>query len=68
MSDLADQTLYSLRGLLETGQCSAREAAADLIARIRERDGEIRAYVHLDEESVLRQAAAADAARARRRR
>lgn len=65
MSDLADQTLYSLRGLLETGQCSAREAAADLIARIRERDGEIRAYVHLDEESVLRQAAAADAARAR---
>lgn len=65
MASLTDLTLYSLRGLLEKGKCSAREAAADLMGRIRERDGEIRAYVHLDEESILGQADAADAARAR---
>lgn len=65
MAKLTDQTLYSLRGLLEAGQCSAKEIAADLINAVRERDREIKAYVQMDEESIMRQAEAADAARAR---
>jgi aspartyl-tRNA(Asn)/glutamyl-tRNA(Gln) amidotransferase subunit A len=50
--------------MLEQGDCSAREIAADLIARKKAVDGQLNAYVYWDEADLLAQAEAADTARA----
>jgi len=57
-------TLVDARRLLESGACTSVEMTAALAARIRARDPEIRAYLTVDEGMALRQAEAADAARA----
>lgn len=50
--------------LLESGACSSVELCTELLEQIRARDPAIHAYVDVDEEKVLAQAHAADAARA----
>ncbi len=57
-------TLVGARQLLESGACTSVEMIAALAARIRERDPAIRAYLTVDEGMAMRQAEAADAARA----
>ncbi len=49
--------------MLDQGGCTSEELVGDLLDSIRARDGELGAYVHLDEEDALRQARAADAQR-----
>jgi len=57
-------TLVGARRLLESGACTSVQMTAALAARIRERDPQIRAYLTVDEGMAMRQAEAADAARA----
>jgi len=57
-------TLVEARRLLESGACTSVQLTAALAARIRERDPDIRAYLTVDEAMAMRQAEAADAARA----
>lgn len=54
--------------LLDGGDCSSEELVGGLIKVIHERDGEIGAYLAVDEEDALNQARAADRARAGGRR
>jgi aspartyl-tRNA(Asn)/glutamyl-tRNA(Gln) amidotransferase subunit A len=49
---------------LRSGRCSSAELVADVLARIRRTDSEIGAYLWVNEQDALAQAAAADARRA----
>lgn len=62
--DFERLTLVEARRLLESGACTSVQLTAALAARIRERDPDIRAYLTVDEAMAMRQAEAADAARA----
>ncbi len=55
-----DLTIVGARELLASGSASSRELVQDLLSLIRECDGEINAYVSVDEDSALEQADAAD--------
>lgn len=62
--DFNRMTLMSARQLLESGACTSVQMVSALASRIRERDPQIRAYVTVDETMAMKQAEAADAARA----
>lgn len=62
--DFNQLTLSKARDLLDHGACSSVELTAALATRIRERDPDIRAYLTVDEAMAMKQAEAADAARA----
>jgi len=61
--EIANLTVCEAVRLLEAGECSAEELVRQLLAAIRERDGEIGAYLSVDEAGALAQARAADEAR-----
>jgi len=50
---------------METGKFSSEELVSELMSLVREEDGDISAYVSIDEENVLAQAREADALRAK---
>ena len=62
--NLADTSAAALVALQAEGKVSAVEIADAHLAAIRARDPELRAFVHVDEADVRRQAAAVDARRA----
>ncbi len=66
--DLNTLTLHEAEERLARGACSSVELVQDLLGAIRERDGLIGGYLAVNEEDALKQARAADAARARGRR
>jgi aspartyl-tRNA(Asn)/glutamyl-tRNA(Gln) amidotransferase subunit A len=53
-------TIHELRGKLRRGECSAREVMQAVLDRIRAVDGQLHAFIHLDEADALRQADAID--------
>jgi aspartyl-tRNA(Asn)/glutamyl-tRNA(Gln) amidotransferase subunit A len=63
--DVASLTLVDAIDLLDRGVCSSEELVRSYLDAISGRDGEIGAFVHVDEAHALDQARAADAARAR---
>ncbi len=60
---LTEQTAAGLIALQESGRATAAEIADAVLAAIRDRDPRVRAFVHVDEADVRRQAAAVDAKR-----
>lgn len=60
---LNQHSLHDLSGLLASGACTSVDIVESLLEAIRERDGRIHAYLHLDEDGALEQARAADRAR-----
>ena len=62
--DISQLTVRKAGDLLARGVCTAEGLTASLLARIREVDTDIQAYVSLDAEMALAQARAADRARA----
>lgn len=56
-------TIHQALERLNRRACSSRELVQDLLAAIRSRDPQIRAYLAVDEQDALAQAAAADARR-----
>lgn len=64
MSDLHLLTVTELVARLTSGACSSVDAVQALIARKQATDGELHAYISLDEADALAQAQAADARRA----
>ncbi len=58
---LADiRTLYDAAGGLQNGDFTAVELAKKMLARIEEKDGRVKAYLSVDAERALAQAAASD--------
>ncbi|MBT3294734.1 MAG: Asp-tRNA(Asn)/Glu-tRNA(Gln) amidotransferase subunit GatA [Verrucomicrobia bacterium] len=57
-------TVHALQEQLQSGATTSVEAVTSLLAAIAERDGELKAYVTLDAEDALAQAAEADRRRA----
>ncbi|MBX9677188.1 MAG: Asp-tRNA(Asn)/Glu-tRNA(Gln) amidotransferase subunit GatA [Gemmataceae bacterium] len=57
-------TAHELRRLQETGQANAESIARAFLDAVRRHDGQVKAFLHLDEDEVLRQAKAIDAKRA----
>ncbi len=64
MANLNTKTISELSDLLEQGKCTSVEIVNDVLAAIDARDGKINAYLTLDRASALKQAEAADKARA----
>ncbi len=64
MADLHKLTIVELAGKLSTGQCTSVDIVNDVLASIDATDKTVGAYLTLDRESALRQAKAADEARA----
>lgn len=64
MSDLNTQTISELSDMLEQGDCTSVDIVNDVLSAIDARDGQVGAYLTLNREDALEQAAAADAARA----
>ena len=62
--DLVRRTAAELAELMASGQASATEVARAHLDRIAAVDGEVRAFLHVDEEAVLAQARAIDQRRA----
>jgi aspartyl-tRNA(Asn)/glutamyl-tRNA(Gln) amidotransferase subunit A len=62
--DLTRKTAAELAALIASGEASAVEVARAHLDRITAVDGEVRAFLHVDEEAVLAQARAVDAKRA----
>ena len=60
---MIEKTATELLALQAAGQASAAEIADAFLAAVRDRDPKLRAFVHVDEESVRQQAAAVDAKR-----
>src|SRR3954471_20688214 len=58
------KTAAELAALIASGEVSAAEVARDHLDRITAVDGEVKAFLHVDEETVLDQARAVDAKRA----
>jgi len=63
LPSVANLTVAEALKLLEGGACSSEELVGAVLAAIRERDGELGAYLSVDEADALAQARAADAAR-----
>src|SRR3954469_2185387 len=58
------KTAAELAALIASGEVSAAEVARDHLDRITAVDGEVKAFLHVDEDNVLEQARAIDAKRA----
>jgi aspartyl-tRNA(Asn)/glutamyl-tRNA(Gln) amidotransferase subunit A len=58
------KTAAELAALIASGEVSAAEVARDHLDRITAVDGEVKAFLHVDEDNVLEQARAVDAKRA----
>lgn len=54
--ELSSKTIHELRALLDAGTIRPRDILADLLARIREHNPRVNAYLGVDEERLLRQA------------
>jgi len=65
MAELNTKTIHELSALLETGACSSREIVADVLEAIDRRDPEVKAYLLVNGEEALEEAARADERRAR---
>ncbi|MFC1462460.1 Asp-tRNA(Asn)/Glu-tRNA(Gln) amidotransferase subunit GatA [Verrucomicrobiota bacterium] len=65
MADFADITVHRALELLEKGECSSVELVEGVAGEIRARDSEIGAYLTVDEDYALEQAAGCDEQRAR---
>jgi aspartyl-tRNA(Asn)/glutamyl-tRNA(Gln) amidotransferase subunit A len=61
---LNTKTISELSDMLAAGDCTSVDIVNDVLAAIDARDGQVGAYLTLDRDSALEQAAAADAARA----
>jgi len=64
MADLSKLTIAELSEKLVAGACTSVDIVNDVLAAIDANDGKVGAYLTLDREAALEQAAAADAARA----
>ena len=64
MSELHRHTLVELSDRLTNGSCTSVELVEDILATVEEKDGRIGAYLSIDQEAALRDAKAADDARA----
>jgi aspartyl-tRNA(Asn)/glutamyl-tRNA(Gln) amidotransferase subunit A len=62
---LIDQTAHELLALLSSGEITAEHLAGEFLAAIRARDGQVRAFLHADEQAALEQARAVDHRRRR---
>ena len=62
--DFREWTVAKARDALRAGEISSVELVKSLIAEVKARDGEIRAYLTFDEEGALKAASEADARRA----
>lgn len=60
-----ERTARELRTALDTGELSAVEVVQAFLQAIRDRDSKVKAFLHIDEEGALRQAAAVDDKRRR---
>lgn len=65
MHDVTGMSIASLQEAMARGETSAEEIAAAFLARIREKDNAVGAYLTVTEEEALAQARAVDARRAR---
>lgn len=63
MSGLEKETLWALRDKLEKGECTSVDIVTDVLNAIEAHDGKVQAYLSVDREQALADAAAADAAR-----
>ncbi len=61
--DVQNMTVRSLLSLMEKGKCSSEEAVAGVINEIHRLDGQIGAYLAVNEQDAREQAKAADASR-----
>ena len=68
MADLHDLSAVELRGALQAGTVSAREAAGHFLDRIGDGNGHLGAFITVTAEQALQDAAAADELHARARR
>ena len=64
MADLHTLTLTQLSDKLTAGECTSVDIVNDLLSAIDANDGKVGAYLTIDRDSALKQAAAADKARA----
>jgi aspartyl-tRNA(Asn)/glutamyl-tRNA(Gln) amidotransferase subunit A len=64
MSELHKRTIAELSAKLSAGECTSVDIVNDLLASIDAVDAKVGAYLTLDRESAMKQAKAADAARA----
>jgi aspartyl-tRNA(Asn)/glutamyl-tRNA(Gln) amidotransferase subunit A len=60
---MIEHTALELRALLERGETSSEEVTAAFLRAIRERDGRVKAFLHVDEAAALEQARAIDGRR-----
>ena len=60
MAELQKKTIKELLALMESGEVSSEDIVIDQIAAIAEKDGELGAYLWVDEGDMLNQARAAD--------
>ncbi|WP_329256230.1 Asp-tRNA(Asn)/Glu-tRNA(Gln) amidotransferase subunit GatA [Actinoallomurus sp. NBC_01490] len=58
------KTAAEVAGLFASGEASAEEIAREYLGRIKAVDGDVKAFLHVDEDNVLAQARAVDARRA----
>jgi aspartyl-tRNA(Asn)/glutamyl-tRNA(Gln) amidotransferase subunit A len=65
VTELAERTLAELRGIVEAREASCREIVEACLSRVSAADSRVQAFVSLRAEEALREAAEADAARAR---
>jgi aspartyl-tRNA(Asn)/glutamyl-tRNA(Gln) amidotransferase subunit A len=63
MAELHKLTIAELSEKLSAGECTSVEIVNDVLAAIDARDGKVGAYLTIDREDALKQAAAADEAR-----
>lgn len=61
-TDLAQLSAVDVAARLRSGKTTARDYAQALLARVRQREPEVRAWIHLDPQQLLSQADAADEA------
>ena len=59
-TDFCDKPIHALAASLAAGEFSAVELVNGCLDRIRQKDGEIKAFLHIDSERVLAEAEAAD--------
>ncbi len=64
MTELARKSLVELGQLLSRGDCSSEDIVRDVLSRIDSTHDQLNAYLSVDPEDALKQARAADAARA----
>src|SRR5438128_593788 len=65
LSDMIDHTVGALLSLLSRGDITAEKLAQSCLDAIRQRDGQVKAFLHVDEAAALGQARSVDARRKR---